>query len=380
MKRYLLEIVTGIILALTVAVLLPLNAEAATRTEQKTYTGGLDVLILDCDNNIGGVCFDLLGNEATAVVTFDDESGQPVGGIYEFRNVDDETIASGVFCSSFTAKVPDRSSRLLVFLAAATGPVDCLENGGTGVATTGSVTGTFRLKGSTNEQTVYELPRWFEWNRVPLDVLIIPPNHGQIVNDDGVLSGGDPNELDPLTNSYLRAMEDSINAWKNGILAYGSSWLAMGLQINVYVVGRDNIPQQVLAEPEIVITTDETKGPILGFAFSSDPCWVNNSKLFVTSMTYADMYNINGQEVGHCFGLLHTSDHRPDHDVMDGTYDDTPGASGTHLHCVSNLDVFGLEQVFGALFGKTTEEIVSIRPQQYKTIACSYQNPTGASQ
>lgn len=354
-------------------------AWAKTRTEQKTYTAGLDVLIVDCENSVGGVCFDLAGNEATAVVVFDDDSGQPVGGIYEFRNADDETLASDFFCGSFTAAVPDSSIRLLVFLAAATGPVDCLENGGTGVATTGTATATYRLKGSTKEQLVYELPRWFEWDRAPLDILIVPPEHGQLVNGNGVFNNGDPNELDPFKNSYVRAIEDSIEAWRNGVRQFGPRWLVEGVQFNSYVLGRDQVPQEALDEPEVVVMTDQTKGPILGFALSSDPCLVNNSKFFVTSMTYADMYNINGQEIGHCFGLLHTSDHRPDHDVMDGTYDDTPGAAGNHLHCVSNLDVLGLEQVFGGLFGKDTEEIVSVLPQQYRTIPCSRENPTGAA-
>jgi hypothetical protein len=372
----------GVLLVAAALLLLTFASAASaarTRTEQKPYTAGLDVAILDCENGVGGVCFELAGNEATAWVVFDDASGQPVGGIYEFRNADDETLASDFFCGSFTASVPDRSQRLLVFLAAATGPVDCLENGGTGVATAGTATGTFALKGTTNEKLLYELPRWFEWDRSALDVLIVPPEHGQLLNGNGFLGGsGDPNELDPFKNSYTRAIEDSIAAWKNGVAQFGSSWLVQGLRIDAYVIGRDQIPQSALEQPEVVIMTDATKGPILGFALSTDPCIVNNSKFFVTSMTYEDMYNINGQEFGHCLGLLHTSDGRPDHDVMDGTYDDEPGAPGTHLHCVSNLDVLGLEQVFGGLFGRETQEIVSVLPNQYRMIPCSRENPTGA--
>jgi hypothetical protein len=366
-------------IAVSLVAILAGDASARTRTDQKSYTAGLDVLIVDCENGIGGVCFDLTGNEATAAVVFEDASGQPVGGIYEFRNADDDTVGSGFFCDSFTAEVPGGATRLLVFLAAATGPVDCLENGGTGAATTGTATATYRLKGSDKEKLVYELPRWFEWDRASLDVLIVPPEHGQVVNDEGVLGGGDPNELDPFNNSYMRAIEDSIAAWESGIAQFGPRWLVDGVRFNTYVVGRDQIPQEALEQPEIVVMTDQTKGPILGFALSTDPCLVNNSKFFVTSMTYADMYNINGQEFGHCLGLLHTSDGRPDHDVMDGTYDDTPGAAGTHLHCVSNLDVLGLEQVFGGIFGKPTEAFVSVLPTQYRTIPCSYDNPTGAA-
>jgi hypothetical protein len=64
--------------------------------------------------------------------------------------------------------------------------------------------------------------------------------------------------------------------------------------------------------------------------------------------------------------------------VREDQHDDTPGAAGTHLHCASNLDVLGLEQVFGALFGQPTEEVVSVLPSQYRTIPCSADNPTGA--
>jgi hypothetical protein len=370
----------GVLLTLAATLLLTFAgpASARTRTEQKSYTAGLDVAV-NCASSVGGVCFDLAGNEATAWVVFDDDSGQPVGGTYQFRNVDNTTLASGVFCGSFTASVPEGSTRLLAFLDGPTGPVDCLENGGTGIATTGTATATFKLKGSTTSGVVYELPRWFEWDRAALEVLIVPPNHGELVNGNGFLGGsGDPNELDPYKNSYTRAIEDSIAAWENSITQFGPSWLVDGLTIDTYVIGRDQIPQSALEQPEIVVYTDATKGPILGFALSSDPCIVNNSKFFVTSMTYEDMYNINGQEFGHCLGLLHTSDGRPNHDVMDGTYDDAPGAAGTHLHCVSNLDVLGLEQVFGGLFGRETEEIVSVLPVQYRTIPCSADNPTGA--
>jgi hypothetical protein len=35
--------------------------------------------------------------------------------------------------------------------------------------------------------------------------------------------------------------------------------------------------------------------------------------------------------------------------------------------------------VFGALFGRETEEVVSVPPNQYRTIPCSHENPTGAA-
>jgi hypothetical protein len=81
------------------------------------------------------------------------------------------------------------------------------------------------------------------------------------------------------------------------------------------------------------------------------------SKIEIESFSYADMYNVTAQEFGHCLGLQHvgsqagvdpTSDLKhPEHDVMNGFYTHFVGDSGTHLHCISNLDILALEFVFG---------------------------------
>lgn len=203
----------------------------------------------------------------------------------------------------------------------------------------------------------FEQPVWFQWNESDLDVLIVPPNHGQLRNGNGALNGGDPNELNPLANSYLRATEASIADWDRAIAEYGEGWLAAGVVTNVYVVGRDPIPDAALQDPEIIVTTDETKGSILGVAVNSRPCLVVNSKVFTTSFSYEDMFNINSQEYGHCLGLSHVpGDARgtrasgytdgDEHDPMNGAYPDQLGIASGHLHCVSNLNVAGLEEVF----------------------------------
>lgn len=159
------------------------------------------------------------------------------------------------------------------------------------------------VRASHSDQT-YDLPLFFRWDKSVLDVIIVPPNHGQIVNDEGVLGGGDPNELTPF-NSYLDAIEASVADWDRAVEMFGSESLRSGVVTNVYVAGRDLIPTAALSNPEIVITTDETKGPILGVAVSTRPCIVDNSKFWTGSFTYADMYNVNSQEYGHCLGLEH---------------------------------------------------------------------------
>lgn len=220
----------------------------------------------------------------------------------------------------------------------------------------------------------YSQPVWFTWNKAVLDVLILPPGHGQIVNGNGWLNGFDVNELNPYENSYLRAIEQGIADWDHAINTYGASWLQNGLVTNAYVVGRDSIPTSALLNPEIVIATDETKGVILGMAVSSRPCIVDNSKLFITSFTEEDMYSIGAHEYGHCLGLDHSYGSPDDgvitHDVIYATYQDTPGAEGNHRHCMSNLNVKGLERVFGALFGQPSGGTVTMSPTSYARISC----------
>lgn len=220
----------------------------------------------------------------------------------------------------------------------------------------------------------YRQPVWFTWNKSVLDVLIIPPNHGQIVNGRGVLNGLDPNELTPYQNSYLRAIEKSVGDWDRAVEAFGATWLRSGLVTNAYVVGRDPIPNAALTNPEIVITTDEGKGPVLGVAVSSRPCLISNSKFFVTSFSYEDMYNTSAHEYGHCLGLDHSfgspEDQVISHDVIHATYEDTPGSVGTHLHCMSNLNVRGLERVFGGLYGQPSGGTAVMSPTSYQRISC----------
>mgnify|MGYP006159853405 CR=1 FL=1 len=226
-----------------------------------------------------------------------------------------------------------------------------------------------------HEDGIYELPARDFWTKGDLTVYVMPPTHGQLYNSNGPLGGGDPNEVTPFKNSYLRAMEASIQEWNRGIRMFGSEQLKDTFEAHVYVVGRDDLGQ---SEPDILVVTDENKGPVLGFALYSDPCIVNNSQMFTRSFNYADMYNVMGQEYGHCLGLGHvgsqggiepTSDQKhPLHDVMNGFYADSIGAADTHLHCVSNLDVKGLEYTFvKTLTGEGPTMPVFMRVEKYRT-------------
>lgn len=210
------------------------------------------------------------------------------------------------------------------------------------------------LAAASHADGSYDIPVWFEWSKAKLDVWIVPPGHGQLANENGALGGADAREADPFANSYVRATLDSIASWDNAVDAYGPAWLRNGLDVNVYLMGRDVPPALPTADapPEVVIVFDESKANILGVAFSSRPCIVDNSKLFVTSFTYEDMFNINAQEYGHCLGLNHVDGNHPTGDPMNGAYPYTPGAAGNPRNCVSNLDVKGLEGVFAQALGQ----------------------------
>ncbi len=206
----------------------------------------------------------------------------------------------------------------------------------------------------------YDIPVWFNWNKTVLDVVIVPPNHGQIYNEDGVFGGGSANEL-TTDNSYMKAIKASIADWDRAINEFGSPALSSKLVINVHTFGQGDAP----LFGDILIVTDETKALVLGVAVSLRPCIVNNSKMYIKSFTYADMFNVNGQEFGHCLGLDHVVDEEPSLDVMNGLYPHYLGSSGNPLHCTSNLDVAGLEKVF---FGGG--DTASMPMQDYRTTDC----------
>ena len=227
------------------------------------------------------------------------------------------------------------------------------------------------------EDGIYELPAQDDWTKGHLTVYIVPPSHGQLYNDNGPLGGADPNEVTPFKNSYLRAIENSIKEWNNGVRKFGSKALKKRLKPAVYVLGRDQLPDGA-GSPDILVVTDENKGPVLGFAMGGEPCIVNNSQMFIKSFNYADMYNVMGQEYGHCLGLGHvgsqggvepTSDQKhPVHDVMNGFYAESIGAKDTHLHCISNLDVKGLEYTFvKTLKGSGESQPVFMPVRKYRT-------------
>jgi hypothetical protein len=253
------------------------------------------------------------------------------------------------------------------------------------------------IAGASHEDGNYRVPARVMTKAV-LDVLIIPPTHGQLLNDRGALNGGNPNEATPF-NSYLKAIEEAIADWDRAIVEFGSERLKQGVVTNVYVVGRDSVPTDALTNPEIVITAAEEASFYLGVAVGSggvssggtsvrSPCVISLTKTFIFSFSYADMYNVGAQEYGHCLGLGHVGNQggvdptadvqHPEHDTMNGFYTHAIGQSGTHLHCISNLDVKGLELSFGGLLGGPSGGTAVVAVRDYTTMSCPGTGPTSA--
>lgn len=213
---------------------------------------------------------------------------------------------------------------------------------------------------SHEDRTKFEQPILFRWAAEPtFEVLIVPPHHGQLRNRNGLLNNRDPRELHPFENSYLDAVEDSVLDLTRAINTYGSPALKAGLRIQHYVLGRDELPPG--NDFEVIITSDENKTAVLGVAWfpGSSQCLITNSMMFTQSFTWEDMFNVNAQEFGHCLGLDHVLGAAVDgpngdlHDPLNGGYPHLPGGVAD-VHCYSNLNVAGLEEVFRPLFGTGT--------------------------
>lgn len=222
----------------------------------------------------------------------------------------------------------------------------------------------------------YKQAIYHYWSTPKLDVIVVPPAHGPIVNWGGPLGGGGLEEIG-LSNSYVKATEASVAEYQRVIRRHGPRWLAKSFRVKTYVAGRDQIPQRVLDDPEAVIMFNEHQGFILGVTFTTThpDCIISNSMAWTMSYSYADMYSVNLHEFGHCLGLDHFVGPEEDpvylHENMTPAYQHNVGEPGTHRHCISNFNLDAIALAFSPSRGKQAPaRAVTGGPRDYRTL-CS---------
>lgn len=238
-----------------------------------------------------------------------------------------------------------------------------------------------------------------------IDVLIVPSASPYALRDNTILRQG-------------------VDAWDAGIDDLGPNWLANGMEIRTYVLGEDVPPAEALLDPEIIIVSAEYN-PVLLFGIGlqvpiswchgigpgggnldwrddivNDPefhshggdwgmlaaqcddggkqCVVLNTNfLWLPDATNRrQMYDLNTHEVGHCLGIGHVGDaldfsarNYPGDDIMSYQH-------GSHVHCVSTLNIKALEAVYGGLLGQpgvaqNAGTYVHMNPGSYSQTNCA---------
>lgn len=134
------------------------DTEYETRQETKLYTQlAGDDQVIDCGasdpdiGGLGGVCFDLWGDELSVKsIRIIDETGMAVGGYYSMRAVSDgESLSSSQFCDSRTdLAIPEGTTWIGIWIDGPVyGPQDCLLSHSTpGIGIRGHVEITYNLK------------------------------------------------------------------------------------------------------------------------------------------------------------------------------------------------------------------------------------------
>lgn len=228
-------------------------------------------------------------------------------------------------------------------------------------------------------------------DKTTLDVLILPP-------------------VSPFATSDLVILEQSIQAWEDGIDALGPAWLSSGLDINIYALPLDVPPQEALLDPDIIIVSAEynpfllfgigyqvpfglctQQGGVANTIFQHShgkasgvmavQCERGGRQCVVVNTNFLlggerRLYDLNAHEFGHCLGIGHVGDALdfdaktvPLTDIM--SYNDVP----SQVHCVSSLNIKALEAVYAPLLGQPGGQgpgtYVHMAPSAYSQVSCA---------
>lgn len=240
----------------------------------------------------------------------------------------------------------------------------------------------------------------YEVDTAKIDVLIVPAASPYLARD-------------------LSNIERSVGAWDDGINALGPDWLADGLDIHFHTLGYDEVPEEALRDPEIVILTSEhnpflqfgagVAAPVAlcrdldpesmhrhegsGWGVQQSQCEDGGYQCVVANIQFLGlpdernefgMYDLNSHQFGHCLGIGHVGDGpefsataKPSRDIM------AYGPTGDHVRCVSSLNILALEAIYGHLLGHSGQHVdaggyVQMDPVDYEVVDCvNPDNPDG---
>lgn len=234
----------------------------------------------------------------------------------------------------------------------------------------------------------YEQPIGFWWATPDIDVLIVAPERGPV---ESAQDSGDSPLQEDWVRRYRATFLAAANDWGRAVDAFAAPWLRDGLRLNAYLATEpQSVPPTALADPEIVVVVDATKdGPLwhiygvaqpVGTSTAVSHCVADVGRLAregtgagtrYVPYSQADMYDVAAHEIGHCLGLMHVNHGEIMHDTMDGVPHHAFGLDGTHLHCMSSLNVRGLEYSFGPVLGHAPASWIAQEPVgAYQTIDC----------